>query len=203
MASALFPGSVISKEAMTGRCLELAGRVVPAITDTSAFLNHEMDNGKRVLFEGAQGTLLDLDHGTYPYVTSSSAAAGGASTGTGVGPTRIGAVVGVSKAYTTRVGSGPFPTEAMGPEGEKLRERGGEYGAVTGRPRRCGWFDVPAARYSARVNDFRSLIITKLDILDHLAEIPVGVEYEIDGTKTADFPAEMEVFARVKIRYEV
>ncbi|PYV16801.1 MAG: adenylosuccinate synthase [Acidobacteria bacterium] len=202
LASALFPGSVISKEAMTGRCLELAPRVVPALTDTSAFLNGEMDRGKRVLFEGAQGTLLDLDHGTYPYVTSSSAAAGGASTGTGVGPTRIGAVVGVTKAYTTRVGSGPFPTEVSGPEGEKLRERGSEYGAVTGRPRRCGWFDVPAVRYSARLNDLRALLITKLDILDHLAEIPVGVEYEVEGRRLDGFPAEIEVLESIRVRYK-
>ncbi len=202
LASALFPGSVISKEAMAGRTLELASRVVPAITDTSAFLNNAMDNGQRVLLEGAQGTLLDLDHGTYPYVTSSSAAAGGACTGTGVGPTRIGAAVGVSKAYATRVGSGPFPTEVSGPEGEKIRERGGEYGAVTGRPRRCGWFDVPAARYSARVNDLRALIITKLDILDHLAEIPVGMEYEVDGRRLDGFPAEIEVLQCVRVRYQ-
>ena len=162
---------------------------MPFLADVSAYLNAEMDRGKRVLFEGAQGTLLDLDHGTYPFVTSSSASAGGACTGTGVGPTRIQSVVGVSKAYATRVGSGPFPTEAKGPEGEKIRERGGEYGAVTGRPRRCGWFDVPAARYSARVNHFDSLIITKLDILDSLAEIPVGLEYEYQGKRFVGFPA--------------
>jgi adenylosuccinate synthase len=115
----------------------------------------------------------------------------------------LGVVVGVSKAYATRVGSGPFPTEANELESEKIRERGGEYGAVTGRPRRCGWFDVPAARYSARVNGLDSLVITKLDILDHLAEIPVGVDYEIDGKKTSDFPAEIDDFARVKVRYQV
>ena len=202
LASALFPGSVISKDVMTERCLELAPRLLPCLRDTSAFLNSEMDKGRRVLFEGAQGTLLDIDLGTYPYVTSSSAAAGGASTGTGVGPTRIGAVVGVSKAYATRVGSGPFPTEASGSDGEKLRERGGEYGAVTGRPRRCGWFDVPAARYSTRVNDLKALIITKLDILDQLAEIPVGVEYVYEGRRLERFPAEIEILEGLRVRYK-
>lgn len=180
-----------------------AQRIVPYLTDVSSFLNREMDRGRTVLFEGAQGTLLDVDHGTYPFVTSSSAAAGGACTGTGVGPTRIGSVVGVSKAYATRVGSGPFPTEVDGDGADQLRERGGEYGAVTGRPRRCGWFDVPAARYSARLNHLSALVITKLDILDHLEEIPVGVEYEYDGKPIDAFPAEIEVLERVKVRYEV
>ncbi len=201
IASVLFGGEPLDGEELIARYLQAARRIVPCLADVSAYLNAEMDRGKRVLFEGAQGTLLDLDHGTYPFVTSSSAAAGGASTGTGVGPTRISAVVGVSKAYATRVGSGPFPTEAKGPEGEKLRERGGEYGAVTGRPRRCGWFDVPAARYSARVNHLESLVITKLDILDHLAEIPVGVEYEYKGKKFSDFPAEIEILEGAKVRY--
>jgi adenylosuccinate synthase len=166
-------------------------------------LNAEIDRGKRVLFEGAQGTLLDLDHGTYPFVTSSSASAGGACTGTGVGPTRIQSAVGVSKAYATRVGSGPFPTEAQGPEGEKIRERGGEYGAVTGRPRRCGWFDVAAARYSARVNHLDSLIITKLDILDSLSEIPVGLEYEYQGKRFTDFPPDIERLDQVQVHYRM
>jgi len=162
-----------------------------------------MDKGKGVLFEGAQGTLLDLDHGTYPFVTSSSAAAGGACTGTGVGPSRIGGVVGIAKAYATRVGSGPFPTEALGAEGEKIRERGGEYGAVTGRPRRCGWFDVPAARYVARLNHLRALVVTKLDILDHLDEIPVGMEYECDGRRFADFPPDIETLEQLKVHYRM
>jgi adenylosuccinate synthase len=183
--------------------LVLAQRVLPFVIDVSAFLNAEMDRGKRVLFEGAQGTLLDVDHGTYPFVTSSSAAAGGACTGTGVGPTRIGAVVGVSKAYTTRVGSGPFPTEVDGPGADRLRERGSEYGAVTGRPRRCGWFDVPAARYSARVNHLTALIITKLDILDPLPEIPVGVEYRLDGETLPTFPADPDILTRVEVQYSV
>lgn len=202
-AAALFGSPPLRADDVVDCCLKVASQIVPRLVDVSAYLNTQMDGGKRVLFEGAQGTLLDLDHGTYPFVTSSSAAAGGASTGTGVGPTRINAVVGVSKAYTTRVGSGPFPTEALGPEGEKLRERGGEYGAVTGRPRRCGWFDVPAARYSARLNHLSSLVITKLDILDQLAEIPVGTEYELGGKPSAEFPTEVADLERVKVRYEV
>ncbi|HEV2234405.1 MAG TPA: adenylosuccinate synthase [Terriglobia bacterium] len=203
LARAVFGSGMLDGPDVVKNYFDTARRMVPYLTDVSSFLNSEMDAGKRVLFEGAQGTLLDLDHGTYPFVTSSSAAAGGAATGTGVGPTRLGSVVGVSKAYATRVGSGPFPTEAAESEGVELRDRGGEYGAVTGRPRRCGWFDVPAARYSARVNGLSALIITKLDILDQLAEIPVGVEYEIDGKQIADFPAEIEVLERVKVRYQV
>ena len=202
LASALFSSALVPDgERMIEQYLETASRLIPHLADTSVYLNRAMDSGLSVLFEGAQGTLLDLDHGTYPFVTSSSATAGGASTGTGVGPTRINAVVGVSKAYATRVGSGPFPTEASGPESEKIRERGSEYGAVTGRPRRCGWFDVTAARYSARINDLRALIITKLDILDTLAEIPVGLEYRLDGKTLDEFPAEVEDLERVQVRY--
>ena len=203
IASALFGGAALDPVALADRCLEVAQHIVPFLADVSAYLNAEIDRGKRVLFEGAQGTLLDLDHGTYPFVTSSSASAGGACTGTGVGPTRIQSVVGVSKAYATRVGSGPFPTEAKGPEGEKIRERGGEYGAVTGRPRRCGWFDVAAARYSARVNHLDSLIITKLDILDSLSEIPVGLEYEYQGKRFTDFPPDVECLDKVQVHYRV
>jgi adenylosuccinate synthase len=203
LAAAIFGGSAVEEDGMVERYFETARCLIPYLTDVSAYLNAEIDRGRRVLFEGAQGTLLDLDHGTYPFVTSSSAAAGGATTGTGVGPTRLGAVLGVSKAYATRVGSGPFPTEAAGPEAEKLRERGGEYGAVTGRPRRCGWFDVPAARYAARLNHLRALIVTKLDILDSLAEIPVGVEYQLDGKRCDSFPADVEDVERLEVRYEV
>ena len=203
IASALFGGSPLDGEELIDKFLKTAVRIVPYLADVSAYLNGEMDLGKRVLFEGAQGTLLDLDHGTYPYVTSSSSTAGGACTGTGVGPTRISAVIGVSKAYATRVGSGPFPTEAKGADGEKIRERGGEYGAVTGRPRRCGWFDVPAARYSRRVNNLAALVITKLDILDHLAEIPVGIEYEYKGKRFTDFPPEIEGLEQAKVHYRM
>jgi adenylosuccinate synthase len=203
IASALFGGSSLDAVQLADRYLAVAQTILPYLADVSAYLNAAIDQGKRVLFEGAQGTLLDLDHGTYPYVTSSSAAAGGASTGTGVGPTRLDAVVGVSKAYATRVGSGPFPSEASGPEGEGIRKRGGEYGAVTGRPRRCGWFDVPAARYSARVNHFSALIVTKLDILDPLPEIPVGVEYEYKGKRFADFPPESVALEELRVHYRL
>jgi adenylosuccinate synthase len=142
-----------------------------------------------VLFEGAQGTMLDIDHGTYPFVTSSSAAAGGACTGTGVAPTKIDGIIGVSKAYITRVGAGPFPSEDLGEAGEKIRRAGNEFGSVTGRPRRCGWFDVPLLRYTAEVNGFDSLIITKLDVLDELERIPVCVAYEVDGQVIRQMPA--------------
>jgi len=203
IASALFGGSALDADELAEQYLAMAAPMVAYLADVSAYLNEEMDRGKSVLFEGAQGTLLDLDHGTYPFVTSSSASAGGATTGTGVGPTRIHSVVGVSKAYATRVGSGPFPTEAQGPEAEKLRARGGEYGAVTGRPRRCGWFDVPAARYSARLNHLSALVITKLDILDPLEEIPVGIEYECRGKRFTDFPPDIEGLTQVGVRYRM
>ena len=198
---ALYGAPPLDAEALIEQYLKVGEAILPCLTDVSVYLNAEMDRGKRVLFEGAQGTLLDLDHGTYPFVTSSSSTAGGACTGTGVGPTRIGAVIGVSKAYATRVGSGPFPTEALGAEGEKIRERGSEYGAVTGRPRRCGWFDVPVARYSARINHLDALIITKLDILDPLPEIPVGVEYEFKGKRFKDFPCDIESLEQLKVHY--
>lgn len=202
IASALFGGDRLDGDEWIEQYLASASQLVSHLTDVSAYLNSALDQGKRVLFEGAQGTLLDIDHGTYPFVTSSSASAGGACTGSGVGPTRIQAVFGVSKAYATRVGSGPFPTEVEGPEGDKIRERGGEYGAVTGRPRRCGWFDVPAARYCAKINGLASMIVTKLDILDHLAEIPVGVEYEYKGKRFADFPPDMPTLEHAKVHYQ-
>ncbi|MDZ4797782.1 MAG: adenylosuccinate synthase [Bryobacteraceae bacterium] len=167
----------------------LADRIAPMVCDTASLLNTAMNSGKSVLFEGAQGTMLDIDHGTYPFVTSSSAAAGGACTGTGVAPTRIDGIVGVSKAYITRVGSGPFPSEDLGEAGERIRKAGNEFGSVTGRPRRCGWFDVPLLRYTAMVNGFDSLIVTKLDVLDELDRIPVCVAYEIGGKRVEDMPA--------------
>jgi adenylosuccinate synthase len=169
--------------------LEYAERIRPLVCDTAALLNNAMARGKSILFEGAQGTMLDIDHGTYPFVTSSSAAAGGASTGTGVPPTRIHGIIGVSKAYITRVGSGPFPTESMDGGGDLLRREGNEFGAVTGRPRRCGWFDVPLLRYTALVNGFDTLMITKLDVLDGLDEIPVCVRYRLHGSDVTEMPA--------------
>jgi adenylosuccinate synthase len=157
--------------------------------------------GKSVMFEGAQGTMLDIDHGTYPFVTSSSSTAGGASTGTGVGPTAIGTVISVTKAYVTRVGEGPFPTEIDGPEAEELRSRGNEYGAVTGRTRRCGWLDLPLLRYSNQVNGAEWLVITKMDVMDQLADIPVCIGYEIDGKYTDEIPADVQGLESIKPRY--
>src|SRR5579862_2532855 len=168
----------IDYEQIRDQYLQFAERIRPMVCDTAQFLHDAMEAGRRVLFEGAQGSMLDVDHGTYPFVTSSSATAGGACTGAGVPPTRINAVFGVSKAYATRVGSGPFPTELEGDEGERIRKAGNEYGAVTGRPRRCGWFDVPLLRYTALLNGFTSLVITKLDVLDQFDSIPVCTEYK-------------------------
>ena len=168
---------------------DLAERIRPLVCDTAALLAAAIAKGKRILFEGAQGTMLDVDHGTYPFVTSSSATAGGASIGTGVPPTKIHGVIGVSKAYITRVGSGPFPTESNDGGGELLRREGNEFGAVTGRPRRCGWFDVPLLRYTAMINGFDTLLITKLDVMDQLAEIPVCTGYRLKGQDLTEMPA--------------
>jgi adenylosuccinate synthase len=159
------------------------------VCDTAALLAAAMAQGKRVLFEGAQGTMLDVDHGTYPFVTSSSATAGGACIGAGVPPTKIHGVIGVSKAYITRVGSGPFPTESHDGGGDLLRREGNEFGSVTGRPRRCGWFDVPLLRYTAMINGFDTLLITKLDVMDQLAEIPVCTGYRLKGQDLTEMPA--------------
>jgi adenylosuccinate synthase len=166
----------------------LAERVVPLLGDASTIVDDAVRAKKSVIFEGAQGTLLDIDHGTYPYVTSSSAVAGGAATGAGVGPTAIGRVVGISKAYTTRVGGGPFPTELHGDAAERLRQAGGEYGAVTGRPRRCGWLDLPALRYARRVNGLTDLVLTKLDVLTGLDTLELCVAYDTPSGRTRDFP---------------
>lgn len=171
------------------------------VTDTSRLLADRMEDGARVLFEGAQGSLLDVDHGTYPFVTSSSSIAGGACTGTGVSPTRIDGVLGVFKAYATRVGAGPFPTEDRGEKGEKLRARGNEYGTTTGRPRRCGWFDAVLARYSVRVNGIDSAAMTLLDVLDGFDEIPVCTGYRFRGDRVRQFPAEPWVLEAVEPEY--
>jgi adenylosuccinate synthase len=179
-----------------------ANRVRPMVCDTAKLLNSAIAAGKRVLFEGAQGTMLDIDHGTYPFVTSSSAASGGACTGTGVPPTKIDGIIGVSKAYITRVGSGPFPSESLDEMGERIRKAGNEYGAVTGRPRRCGWFDAPLLRYTASVNGFDSLIMTKLDVLDDLSEIPVCVAYRVDGKETAEMPATYRGMLEIEAVYK-
>jgi adenylosuccinate synthase len=191
IAHALFGTDPLDPDKMYEEYARIATQIEPFVTDTEVLLNQAIEEGHSVMFEGAQGTLLDIDHGTYPFVTSSSATAGGAVTGTGVGPTRIGTVIGVTKAYVTRVGEGPFPTEIHDEAGESLRARGQEYGAVTGRPRRCGWLDLPLLRYSNQVNGTEWLVVTKLDVLDELAEIPVCTGYKIAG-KAIDFvPADV------------
>ncbi|HOK46113.1 MAG TPA: adenylosuccinate synthase [Bryobacteraceae bacterium] len=195
-------GEPVDVEATRRQYEEYGARLAPLVVDTAAMLNAAIRDGKRLLFEGAQGTMLDIDHGTYPYVTSSSAGAGGVASGTGVAPTRIGAVLGVTKAYITRVGGGPFPTEIHGATGEELRKIGNEFGAVTGRPRRCGWFDVPLLRYTAMINGFDSLVVTKLDVLDSFREIPVCTGYKLCGKLITDMPATTQAMAAVEPVYE-
>jgi adenylosuccinate synthase len=181
---------------------DTAVRLKPFIADTSRFLYDYASQGKRILFEGAQGTMLDIDHGTYPYVTSSNTTIGGICIGTGLPPRFIGIAMGVAKAYATRVGEGPFPSEETGDLGGKIRERGGEFGATTGRPRRCGWFDAVAARYAARVNGLDAVAITKIDVLDGLKEINVCVAYELNGERIDTVPAAAEDFLRCSPVYE-
>jgi adenylosuccinate synthase len=180
-----------------------AQRLRPHIRDTSLIVDGALRAGHEVLFEGAQATLLDLDHGTYPFVTSSNPTAAGAAIGTGIGPTRIDTVIGVAKAYVTRVGEGPFPSQIEGPDQERVRELGGEYGTVTGRGRRCGWLDLVALRYAVRVNGLDRLALTKLDVLSHFAEIPVCVRYRLpDGTESEHFPAHQSDFHAARPVYE-
>jgi adenylosuccinate synthase len=181
-----------------------ARRLRPHIADTSLLVDRALREGKHVLFEGAQGTLLDLDHGTYPFVTSSNPVAAAAATGVGIGPNRLDSIVGVLKAYVTRVGEGPFPSEIAGPEQARVRELGGEFGTVTGRERRCGWLDLVALRYAARLNGFTSLAMTKLDVLSAFAELPICVRYRLrDGSRTDEFPAHQSDFHHCEPVYEV
>jgi adenylosuccinate synthase len=189
-------------EAVIAELAAFGARHRSRITDVSLVLHRQMAQGYSVLFEGAQAALLDLDHGTYPYVTCSAAAAGGAATGTGVPPTRIDGVLGVAKAYCTRVGTGPFPTELAGDLADAIRERGGEYGATTGRPRRCGFFDAVAVRYAVRLNGFDTLAITKLDVLDELAEIRVSTGYRFAGATLDEMPADSRVLEACEPVYE-
>ena len=193
--------AALDSEQMFEEYTAAAEQVRPFVTDTARLLNKILAEGGSVMFEGAQGTMLDIDHGTYPFVTSSSATAGGAATGTGVGPAAIGTVISVTKAYVTRVGEGPFPTEIHDKVGEDLRARGNEYGAVTGRPRRCGWLDLPMLRYSNQVNSAQWLVITKMDVMDELDEIPICVAYEIDGKVTDEIPADVQGLERIKPVY--
>jgi adenylosuccinate synthase len=193
-------GQAPSASDIASELRSLATEIAPFIGDVTGALHDAREGGQRILLEGAQGTMLDLDHGTYPFVTSSSVTAGGACTGTGLAPTHIDRVLGISKAYTTRVGEGPFPTELLGSEGDRLRETGGEYGATTGRPRRCGWLDVPVLRHAARVNGLSELALTKLDVLTGTESIPVCVAYELDGRRL-DVPPSTG-FERVRPIYE-
>ena len=183
--------------------MQHAERLQPYVADTSLLLNRALDENKVVLLEGGQGTLLDVDHGTYPFVTSSNPTAGGACAGSGIGPTKITGVVGILKAYTTRVGSGPFPTELLDEDGEKLRTIGGERGVTTGRPRRCGWFDAPIARYATRINGLTDIFLTKLDVLTGWEKIPVCVAYEIDGKRSEELPMTQTEFHHAKPVYEM
>jgi len=182
--------------------MERAKRLRPLVRDVSLLLSDEMRAGKSVLFEGAQGTLLDIDHGTYPYVTSSNASVGGVCTGLGIGPRSIGAVLGVVKAYTTRVGEGPLPTELSGEMGQRLRDSGNEYGAVTGRPRRCGWYDAVAVRYGVRINGLDALALTKLDVLDGLERIDICTAYRCGARTLTEFPSDLGQLAACQPVYE-
>ena len=201
IAHALFGTDPLDPAKMYDEYAAAAEQVRPFVADTGRILHNILARGGSVMFEGAQGTMLDIDHGTYPFVTSSSATAGGAATGTGVGPTAIGTVISVTKAYVTRVGEVPFPTEIHDASGEILRARGNEYGAVTGRPRRCGWLDIPLLRYSNQVNGAEWLVITKLDVLDQLDEIPICIGYEIGGKVTDEIPADVDGLELIKPRY--
>jgi len=201
IAHALFGTDPLDPRKMYDEYAAAAEQVRPFVADTGRLLHKILAEGGSVMFEGAQGTMLDIDHGTYPFVTSSSATAGGAATGTGVGPTFISNVVNVTKAYVTRVGEGPFPTEIHDAVCDQLRKRGNEYGAVTGRPRRCGWLDIPLLRYANQVNGAQWLVVTKMDVLDELEEIPVCTGYEVDGKVTDEIPADVQGLEQVKPVY--
>jgi adenylosuccinate synthase len=197
-----YDAETFSVDAILHQYLRYAGWLAPYITDTALLLSKWIDSGYSVLFEGAQATMLDIDHGTYPYITSSSTTAGGAATGTGVPPTKIHGVLGVAKAYTTRVGEGPFPTEMKGKMAEAIRARGNEYGATTGRPRRCGWFDSVVMRYATRINGFDTVALTKLDVLDQCETVKVCTGYRWRGEIITDFPEEETAMATLEPVYE-
>ena len=194
--------AAIRCDEVVAELLSYAERLQPFVADTALELHNAIENGELVLFEGGQATMLDVDHGTYPFVTSSNATAGGASTGSGIGPAEFKTVIGIVKAYTTRVGSGPFPTELFDENGEFLRATGHEYGTTTGRPRRCGWYDAPIARYSARINGVTDFVLTKLDVLTGLESIPVCVAYEVDGVRHDEMPVSQTHFHHAKPIYE-
>jgi adenylosuccinate synthase len=192
----------ITADEVVTELMSYAERLRPMVCDTSLELNNALDANKTVLFEGGQATMLDVDHGTYPFVTSSNATSGGALTGSGIGPTRVDRVIAVVKAYTTRVGSGPFPTELFDDSGEYLRSKGFEFGTTTGRPRRCGWYDAPIARYTTRINGVTDFVLTKLDVLTGLDQIPVCVAYDVDGTRVDEVPVNQSDFHHATPIYE-
>jgi adenylosuccinate synthase len=198
----IYDAKTFSVEEILNPYLRFAGWLAPYITDTPLLLSKWIDGGYSVLFEGAQGTMLDIDHGTYPYITSSSTTSGGASTGTGIPPTKISGVLGIAKAYCTRVGGGPFPSEMKGEIAETIRARGNEYGATTGRPRRCGWFDAVAMRYAGRINGLDTVALTKLDVLDQCETVKVCTAYRYRGETLTDFPEEEAVLAAAEPVYE-
>ncbi len=193
----------VDVDAIVTELLSYADKLKPYLANTSLLLHEALVRGDNVLLEGGQGTLLDVDHGTYPFVTSSNPTAGGAATGSGIGPTKITRVIGIVKAYTTRVGEGPFPTELLDENGERLRQIGGEVGTTTGRPRRCGWYDAVVARYATRVNGLTDFFLTKLDVLSGFKEIPVCVAYEIDGKRYDEMPMTQTQFHHAKPIYEM
>jgi adenylosuccinate synthase len=194
-------GHPLERRGLLEQYLELAEHIRGLVTDTCVLLNKALDNGESVLFEGAQGTMLDIDHGTYPYVTSSNATSGGVATGLGVAPTRIVGVVGVTKAYTTRVGSGPFPTEMPDLDAQAVRERGNEFGAVTGRPRRCGWLDLVVLKYAKMLSGIDTLVVTKLDVFDAQPEIKICVGYTHKGKSISEMPPDVETLAELEPVY--
>ena len=202
IAHALFNSEPLDPDKMYSEYAEVSRRLAPFVRDTAALLNGAIAAGDSIMFEGAQGTMLDIDHGTYPFVTSSSATSGGAVIGSGVAPTAINSVIGVTKAYCTRVGEGPFPTELFDSLGDKIRARGNEFGAVTGRPRRCGWIDLPLLRYSGMINGTSWLVVTKLDVLDELEDIPVCVRYKVRGKQTEEIPAEASEWDKIECIYQ-
>jgi adenylosuccinate synthase len=201
IAHALFNSEPLDSDKMYHEYAQASAQIAPFVCDTAALLNQALADGESIMFEGAQGTMLDIDHGTYPFVTSSSATSGGAAIGTGVAPNAIDSVIGVTKAYCTRVGGGPFPSEALDATGDLLRARGNEYGAVTGRPRRCGWLDLPLLRYAGMINGISWLVVTKLDVLDELDQIPVCMAYTINGRSTTEIPAQSSVYDQIKCIY--
>jgi adenylosuccinate synthase len=201
MISAATFGHPLETEGLVDQYLELAAHLRDLVTDTAVLLNGALDRGETVLFEGAQGTMLDIDHGTYPYVTSSNATSGGVATGLGVPPTRITGVVGVTKAYTTRVGSGPFPTEMIDLEAAEVRTRGNEFGAVTGRPRRCGWLDLVVLRYAKMLSGIDSLVVTKLDVFDQQSDIKICTGYRLKGERLKEMPPDVETLSRIEPGY--